>query len=154
MLCLFHTQSLGARGTHCRWPGRSQPGKGAFRVKCVIRRQLPKKGLPRPSYFSASANGPQSSSGRLYAPNASYKCFSWSLSHCQNSLLVCCLHCRTNITPICSFQILLSRTSTNNHPSIFAFFSFFFLFFLFFCLFAFSGAAPAACGGSQARGLI
>ena len=30
----------------------------------------------------------------------------------------------------------------------------FFSFFLFFCLFAFSGAAPMACGGSQARGPI
>ena len=31
---------------------------------------------------------------------------------------------------------------------------FFFLFFFFFCLFAFSRAAHAAYGGSQARGLI
>ena len=38
---------------------------------------------------------------------------------------------------------------------LFCFILFYFLFILFyFCLFAFPRAAPAACGGSQARGQI
>ena len=51
--------------------------------------------------------------------------------------------------------ILFLKSSSNCNSSIFLPFWFFFcLFVCFFCLFAISGAAPAAYGGSHARGRI
>ena len=51
---------------------------------------------------------------------------------------------------ICDFSEILGFTCT--HLGIQVVFFFFFL--VFFCLFVFCRAAPMACGGSQAEGLI
>lgn len=106
-------------------PGRPQSGKKEFIIKCVIIRKLLQKMFSyvcRNKDISLPLLMGHSPLLALYSELLLYKCFFLDfVTHCQNSLFVCCLLHSCKVTPLCSSWILLSRTSTNKHSYIFAF---------------------------------